>query len=80
MSLIHRKQKVNATWALQAAEAGSLARHGVSIPAIAHEMDYSQQYVSMLITLFFGYKDFPELLKIPNIMDAVETLKKLRGK
>ena len=79
MPLIHRKQRVNATWALSAAEAGSLARYGVSIPAIADELGMSQQYTAVLITLFFGYKDFPELLKIPNIIDAVELLKKLRA-
>jgi hypothetical protein len=80
MPLIHRKQKVNATWALTAAEAGSLARHGVNIPTIADELGLSPPYVAQLITLFFGYKDFPDLLKIPNVMDAIEALKKLRGK
>ena len=78
MPLIHRKQRVNATWALSAAEAGSLARHGVNIPTIADELGFNQQYVAVLITLFYGYKEFPELLKIPNITDAVELLKKLR--
>jgi hypothetical protein len=80
VALIHRKQKINATWALQAAEAGSLASFGVTIPNIAYHMELSQPYVANLITLYFGYKDFPELLKIPNIIDANDTLKRLKGK
>ena len=78
MPLIHRKQKVNATWALQATEAGALAAYGVELPRIAERMSITTQYVAILVQLYFGYKDYPELLKIANITDAQDMLRKLR--